>query len=86
MKAYSKVFSARLEPKEANWLENRIRGNKLTTSIVIRDLIREKIALEAALTPRPQQQAAPAVNRFGGKTLQDWERELQKPKEEVQPT
>ena len=78
MKNYGKVFSARLEPKEANWLDNRIRGTRLNTSIVIRDLIREKIALDTALQQRTPQAESTVKPTYQGKTLQDWEKELTK--------
>jgi hypothetical protein len=90
MKKYKKTYAFRLEIKEAEWLDNEVRTQKLSPSTVLRNLIREKISLLAAFTPKPQTQTTTTVNKFGGKTLQDWENEFKSrtapQPQEAQPT
>ena len=84
MKKYKKTTAFRLEPKELDWLENQCKNKKLSPSTVLRNLIRDRIALDVTFQPRPSV-AAPAANAsFGGKTLKDWEEILKKRNE--QPT
>ena len=63
MQKLKKTYSFRLEAKEADWLDGRSRTTKQSPSTVLRDLIRDKIGLDAALaTTKPLQ----------NKTIYDW--------------
>jgi hypothetical protein len=79
MKKYKKTYAFRLEAKEEVWLDNNVKVSKLSPSTILRNLIRKEISLETAFTskqPLPQQTAVSTQNRFGGKTIADWEKEL----------
>jgi hypothetical protein len=80
MRKYKKIYAFRLETKEELWLDNRVKQSRLSPSTVMRDLIREKISLEAAFTPRPT--APEAFNPLAGKTVHDWFKD-NAPKKEV---
>jgi hypothetical protein len=81
MKKYGKVYSTRLELKESEWLNNRSKTLKVTSSIILRDLIREKISIEATFTQRPT--TTPTIKpTYAGKTVEDWLRDTQ-PKQGV---
>lgn len=84
MRKFKKMYGARLELKESEWLEAKMKANKQTSSIIIRDLIRNKIAMEAALQPKPMpSQTAPTYNPLAGKTVADWFKQNQPKQEEV---
>jgi len=51
MKKYKKTTAFRLEPKELEWLELQCKSKKLSPSTVLRNLIRDRIALDVALQP-----------------------------------
>jgi hypothetical protein len=73
LRKYKKVFAFRLEIREAEWLDMRIHTSKTSISTVMRNLIRDKIALEATVSKTALPTNTPKLNpSFGGRTAEEW--------------
>jgi hypothetical protein len=72
LRKFKKMYGARLELKEAEWMETQMKVTKQSSSIIIRDLIRSRIALDVVLQrPQPTDGNKP-FNPLANKPLSSW--------------